>query len=161
MRGDSNLFRFCAHFQLLSFLLERSFVRIVLSVQKVLSSSGRATRRWTMYFPIQRSLLVRPEQDNTFWTNTLLNRKFLRRGGRNSHFVARRPIRLAVMVRQAGAAIHVLKVLKVTCLAATNTTTNQTFSPGRISTDRCALTPHLFVDHIVAHEIHENALARD
>jgi len=39
-------------------------------VQKVLTSSGRATRRWPMYFPIMRSLLVRPELDNTFWTSS-------------------------------------------------------------------------------------------
>jgi len=40
----------------------------VLSLQKVLSGCGRATRRWPMYFPIRRSLLARPEPDNTFWT---------------------------------------------------------------------------------------------
>jgi len=40
----------------------------VLSVQKVLSSSGRATRWWPMYFRIRRSLPARPEPDNTFWT---------------------------------------------------------------------------------------------
>ena len=39
----------------------------VLSSQKVLSCSGRATRRWSMYFPIRRSLPARPEPDNTFW----------------------------------------------------------------------------------------------
>jgi len=32
---------------------------VVLAVQKVLSSSGRATRRWPMYFPIRRSLPAR------------------------------------------------------------------------------------------------------
>jgi len=40
----------------------------VLSVQKVLSGSGRATRRWPMYFPMRRSLSALPEPDNTFWT---------------------------------------------------------------------------------------------
>ena len=37
---------------------------MVLSVQKVLVGSGRATRRWPMYFPIRRSLPARPEPDN-------------------------------------------------------------------------------------------------
>ena len=32
------------------------FTVLVLSVQKVLSSSGRTTRRWPMYFPVKRSL---------------------------------------------------------------------------------------------------------
>jgi len=40
----------------------------VLSAQKILTSSGRATRWWPMYFPIRRSLPERPEPDNTFWT---------------------------------------------------------------------------------------------
>ena len=41
---------------------------LVLSVQKVLSGFGRATRRWPMYFPIRRSLPAPPEPVNTFWT---------------------------------------------------------------------------------------------
>ena len=44
----------------------------VLSVQKVLSSSGRATRRWPMYFPIRRSFPARSEPDRTFWTASTL-----------------------------------------------------------------------------------------
>jgi len=40
----------------------------VLSIQKVLSGSGRATRRWPMYFAIRRSLPARLEPDNTFRT---------------------------------------------------------------------------------------------
>ena len=48
----------------------------VLSVQKELFSSGRATRRWSMNFPIRRSLPARPETDNTFWTLD----KYLSRG---------------------------------------------------------------------------------
>jgi len=40
----------------------------VLAVQKVLSGSGRATRRWPIYFSIRRSLPARSEPDNTFWT---------------------------------------------------------------------------------------------
>jgi len=51
----------------------------VLSVQKVLSSSGRATRRWTMYFPIRRSLPARPEPDNTFWTASTDKQLLVRR----------------------------------------------------------------------------------
>jgi len=41
-----------------------------LSSQKVLSGSGRATRRWSMYFPIRRSLPTRLEPDNTFWDDS-------------------------------------------------------------------------------------------
>jgi len=44
------------------------YILDVLAVQKVLSGSGRATRRWPMYFPIRRSLPALPEADNTFWT---------------------------------------------------------------------------------------------
>ena len=51
----------------------------VLALQKVLSGSGRSTRRCispyfctyryiVMYFPIRRSLPALPEPDNTFWT---------------------------------------------------------------------------------------------
>ena len=40
----------------------------VLAVQRILSSSGLATRRWPMYFPIRRSLPARLEPDNTYWT---------------------------------------------------------------------------------------------
>jgi len=36
----------------------------VLSVQKVLSSSGCPTSRWPAYFPMRRSLPARPEPDN-------------------------------------------------------------------------------------------------
>jgi len=42
----------------------------VLSSQKVLFGTGRATRRWSMYFPIRRSLPARPEPDNTFWDDS-------------------------------------------------------------------------------------------
>jgi len=49
-----------------------SFELIVLSSQKVLSGSGRATRRWSMYFPIRRSLPARPEPDNTFWDDSTI-----------------------------------------------------------------------------------------
>jgi len=34
----------------------------MISVQKVLSGSGRAARRWSMYFPITRSLSTRPDK---------------------------------------------------------------------------------------------------
>jgi len=47
-----------------------NFDKCVPSVQKVLSSSGHATRRWPMYFPIRRSVPARPEPDNTFWTDS-------------------------------------------------------------------------------------------
>jgi len=47
----------------------------VLSVQKVLTSSCRATRRWPMYFPIRRSLPARPEPDNTFWIACTVTKK--------------------------------------------------------------------------------------
>jgi len=47
------------------------FVPMVLGVLlKVLSSCGRATRRWPMYFPIRRSPPARPEPDNSFWTDS-------------------------------------------------------------------------------------------
>ena len=42
----------------------------VLAVQKVLFGSGRATRRWPMYFRIRRSLPARSQPDNTFWTDS-------------------------------------------------------------------------------------------
>ena len=42
----------------------------VLSSQKVLSGSVRATRRLSMYFPIRRNLPARPEPDNTFWDDS-------------------------------------------------------------------------------------------
>ena len=32
--------------------------------------TGRATRRWPMYFPIRRNLRARPELDNILWTDT-------------------------------------------------------------------------------------------
>jgi len=41
---------------------------IVQAVQKILSSSGRATRRWPTHFSIRRGLPARPEPENTFWT---------------------------------------------------------------------------------------------
>ena len=41
-----------------------------LSVQMLLPSSGRGTRRWPMYFPIRWSLPPRPKPDNTFWTDS-------------------------------------------------------------------------------------------
>ena len=44
--------------------------KTVLSVQKVLSSSGRATRRWPMYSPIRRSLPAQTEPDNTVWASS-------------------------------------------------------------------------------------------
>jgi len=44
----------------------------VLLVQEVLYGSGRATRRWSMYFPIRRSLPARPEPDNTFWDDSTI-----------------------------------------------------------------------------------------
>jgi len=53
---------YCAY--CLPLALEHTYV---LSSQKVLSGSGRATRRWSMYFPIRRSLPARLEPDNTSW----------------------------------------------------------------------------------------------
>jgi len=47
--------------------LHKSMLFQVLSDQKVLSSSGRAIRRWPMNFPIRRGLPARPEPD-TLWT---------------------------------------------------------------------------------------------
>ena len=44
----------------------------VLSSQKVLSGSGRATRRCSMYFPIRRNLPARPEPDNSFWDDSTI-----------------------------------------------------------------------------------------
>jgi len=58
------------------------------SVQKVLSSSGRATRRWPMYFPIRRSLPARPEPGNTFWTASTGTEES---GPRLLELVARKP----------------------------------------------------------------------
>jgi len=46
---------------------------MIISVQKVLPGSGRATRRWPMYFSIRRSLPALPEPDNTFWTASTFN----------------------------------------------------------------------------------------
>jgi len=51
-----------------------SHTRTVLSVQQVLTGSGLATRRWPMYFPIRRSLPVRPDSDNAFWTDRTVQR---------------------------------------------------------------------------------------
>ena len=44
----------------------------VQSIQKVFSGSGRATRRWPMYFSMRWSLPVWPEPDNTFWADSTL-----------------------------------------------------------------------------------------
>ena len=41
----------------------------VLSVQKILSRTGLATRKLPVYFPIRRSLPAWPEPDNIFWTD--------------------------------------------------------------------------------------------
>jgi len=41
-------------------------INIVISVQKVLFISDRATRRWSKYFPVRRSPPSRSELDNTF-----------------------------------------------------------------------------------------------
>jgi len=65
------------------------FFLTVLSVQKVLSSSDRATRRWTMYFPIKRSLPARPKPDNTFWTPSTI--KCITAYGETSEIRWRRP----------------------------------------------------------------------
>ena len=62
----------------------RATLSRVLSSQKVFSGSGRATRRWSMYFPIRRSLPARSELDNTFWDDSTL--KNIDRG-RNSIFL--------------------------------------------------------------------------
>jgi len=43
-------------------------------VQKVFLISGHARRQWPMYFPIRRSLPVRPEPDNTFGTDRTILR---------------------------------------------------------------------------------------
>ena len=43
----------------------------VLSIQRY-SGCGRRTRRWSMFYPIRRSLPARPETGNTFWTDSTL-----------------------------------------------------------------------------------------